>query len=120
MATSPTKSELLLKAKTAIASGENCFREAAEYIAAAQAEGATQRSIAAALGKSPAWVNRLLAWRAGGFIGDAFERAHRKKLVQPAEQRAETADHVEHADFDFAQGAHSQTNEEERRYAEWW
>jgi hypothetical protein len=80
--------ELLQKAKAAIASGEKNFREAAEYIANAQRQGVSQRFIAGEIGKSVGWVNGLLKWRRGGYIGDAFDRAHRKKLVQPAEQRA--------------------------------
>jgi hypothetical protein len=112
-------SELLSKAKDAIASGDRSYREAAEYIADAQAQGATQRTIAAKLGKSAAWVNRLLAWRAGGFIGDAFDRAHRKRFVQPAEQTAESADHAESAAFDSAESADSEADEAERRFNEW-
>ncbi len=83
--------ELLTRAKTAIAAGENSLREAAEAIAAAQAQGASQRQMAAAVGKSAAWVNRLLAWRHTGFIGDAFgpeSRKPRRIGVQPAEHRS--------------------------------
>jgi hypothetical protein len=68
--------DLLKQAKRAIADGEASLKEAAECISKAQARGATQRQIAEAVGKSAAWVNRLLAWRAGGFIGDAFGPAH--------------------------------------------
>ena len=44
-------------------SGETSLRAAAEDIAAAQEQGATQRQIAEAVGKSAAWVNQLLKWR---------------------------------------------------------
>jgi hypothetical protein len=37
--------ELLSKAKAAIASAERSLNDSAEYIAAAQADGATQRAI---------------------------------------------------------------------------
>jgi hypothetical protein len=81
--------DLCSKAKTANASGIGSFHDAAEYIATAQWEGATQRAIAAKVGKSAAWVNRLLAWRNSGFIGDAaFSSQSRKKHVQRAEQKA--------------------------------
>jgi hypothetical protein len=50
-----TVSELLIRAKHAIESGETSLRTAAEDIAAAQAQGATQRQIAEAVGKSAAW-----------------------------------------------------------------
>jgi hypothetical protein len=84
--------DLLKQAKRAIADGEASLKEAAECISKAQARGATQRQIAEAVGKSAAWVNRLLAWRAGGFIGDAFGPAHHKQRqsaqrVHPGEQR---------------------------------
>ena len=55
--------ELLSRAKRAIESGETSLRAAAEDIAAAQEQGATQRQIAEAVGKSAAWVNQLLKWR---------------------------------------------------------
>ena len=88
--------EFLRRAESAIAAGERFMREAADYIAAAQAQGVSQRAIAARIGKSHPWVNRLLAWRAGGFLGEAFNRAARKSLQsagQPADQetRPETA-----------------------------
>ena len=58
-----TVTELLSRAKQAIESGETSLRAAAEDIAAAQEQGATQRQIGEAVGKSAAWVNRLLKWR---------------------------------------------------------
>jgi len=45
----------------------------------AQEQGASQRQIAAAIGKSPAWVNRVLAWRRDGFPGEAFGPAHHRE-----------------------------------------
>jgi hypothetical protein len=59
--------ELLSRAKQAIESGETSLRVAAEDIAAAEEQGATQREIAEAVGKSAAWVNRLLKWRQSGY-----------------------------------------------------
>jgi hypothetical protein len=84
--------DLLKQAKRAIADGEASLKEAAECISKAQDRGATQRQIAEVVGKSAAWVNRLLAWRAGGFIGDAFGPAHHKERqsaqrVHPGEQK---------------------------------
>jgi hypothetical protein len=76
--------ELLAKARKAIESGETSLREAAEAVASAQQQGATQRQIASAVGKSAAWVNRLLQWRARGYEdGTAFgpqARAARQRL----------------------------------------
>jgi hypothetical protein len=94
------KAELLLRAKEAIACSEQEFgtgkarlRDAAEAIATArQEEGATQREIAKRVGRSPAWVNRLLKWRERGYPDTAFGpasqafRQRTKKLVQAPEQ----------------------------------
>jgi hypothetical protein len=59
--------ELLSRAKRAIESGETSLRAPAEDNPAAQEQGATQREIAEAVGKSAAWVNRLLKWRDSGY-----------------------------------------------------
>lgn len=67
-----TKEELLSRAKQNIDSCETPLRAAAEDIALACDQGATQREVAAAVGKSPAWVNRLLKWRSSGYEGSAF------------------------------------------------
>lgn len=67
-----TTEQLLSRAKQRIDSCETPLPEAAEDIAAAYMQGATQREVASAVGKSPAWVNRLLAWRAAGSEGSAF------------------------------------------------
>jgi len=61
---------LLDRAKHAIESGETSLRAAAEDIAAAHSQGATQRQIAKAVGKSAAWVNRLLGWGQSGYHDD--------------------------------------------------
>ena len=62
-----TIDNLHAQARTAIESGENKFRDAAEYLAKARQLGATQRESAKAIGKSPMWVNGLLRWRDGGY-----------------------------------------------------
>ena len=90
-----TVGELLSRAKRDIESGEKSIRAAAEDIAAAQSLGATQRQIADAIGKSIAWVNRLLQWRRGGYrdetpFGPGSKAARqRTKHVQPTEQKTE-------------------------------
>lgn len=75
--------DLLVKAKHAIAAGEKCYREGAEFIFETQKAGATQKQIAEHVGKSQAWISQLLAWRAGGYKGGAFERSH-KSRISPA------------------------------------
>jgi hypothetical protein len=85
--------ELLSRAQLAIKSGETSMRAAAEDIAGAQEQGATQREIAGAVGKSAAWVNALLKWRAGGYQeGTVFgpgakASRQRAKGVQAAERK---------------------------------
>ena len=71
--------ELLSCARTEIAAGKEWYRKAAGYIAAAQAQGATQASIAKELGKSQPWVARLLRWHREGCVGEAFGRGHHRE-----------------------------------------
>jgi hypothetical protein len=88
-----TITELLSRAKHAIESGETSLHAAAEDIASAQEQGATQRQIAEAVGKSPAWVNRLLKWRESGyqdataFGPQAKASRQRAERVQATEQK---------------------------------
>jgi len=87
--------ELLSRARHAIQAGENSLHDAAEDIAAAREQGATQRQIAEAVGKSAAWVNRLLKWRQSGYQdGTAFgpqAKASRQRVrdVQATERKKE-------------------------------
>jgi hypothetical protein len=95
-----TVTELLSRAKRAIESGEIIsLRAAAEDIAAAHEQGATQRQIAEAVGKSAAWVNRLLKWRESGYRDDtAFgpqakasrQRANRVQATEQKKQKPAT------------------------------
>jgi hypothetical protein len=84
-----TIDQLLDKAKRAITSGDACMREAAENIAEAQEQGATQRQIADRLEKSAAWVNQLLKWRADGYKGTAFgpAKANQRAMFRQSEQQ---------------------------------
>jgi hypothetical protein len=77
------------KARRAVAAGEQRFREAAECLAAAKKLGATQRASAKAIGKSPAWVNRLLKWRSGGYRETPFgpQSKAKRTAVQATKQR---------------------------------
>ena len=89
-----TKADLFSRAKNAIEAGDQSLNKAAEALALACRDfNATQREIAEAVGKSAAWVNRLLRWRTEGCLGSPFgpsSRAvrERKKRVQSTEQRA--------------------------------
>ena len=75
------------KARRAIAAGEGSFRQAAEYLAEARKQGATQRQSAKAIGKSPSWVNQLLAWRKSGYKGGAFERSNNSRAFSRTKQQ---------------------------------
>jgi hypothetical protein len=89
-----TKAELFSRAKDAIAAGDQSLHDAAEALDLAREDfKASQREIADAVGKSVAWVNRLLQWRRQGFVGTPFgpgskARRERQKRVQAPEQRA--------------------------------
>jgi hypothetical protein len=89
-----TKADLLSRAKHAIEAGDQSLHDAAEALALAQEDfKASQREIAEAVGKSAAWVNRLLRWRKEGCPGSPFGPGskagrERRKCVQSTEQRA--------------------------------
>lgn len=72
-----TKADVLLRAKTAIENGYASFREAAELLAGAKRDhGATQREMAAAVGKSLGWVNAMLQWRNSNYQSESPFRAY--------------------------------------------
>lgn len=76
-ASSPmTNEELISRAKHHIGTGETSrnisFRAAADDIKLACDQGAKQCEVAEGVGKSAAWVNRLLKWREGGYVGAPF------------------------------------------------
>jgi hypothetical protein len=62
--------EAIALARQAIVSAERNLKTAAEFLAAAEEKGKTQRQMAEGVGKSPAWVNRLLQWRRDGYPED--------------------------------------------------
>jgi hypothetical protein len=62
--------EAIALARQAIASADRNLKMAAEFLAAAEEKGKTQRQMAEGVGKSPAWVNRLLQWRRDGYQED--------------------------------------------------
>jgi hypothetical protein len=62
-----TVAELLSRAKDSIASGMTSWRAATEDMAAANAQGASQRRIAEEVGMSSTWVHQMLKWRSEGY-----------------------------------------------------
>jgi hypothetical protein len=89
-ANTTTKAELLSRARVAIEAGERSLYEAAEALGIAQEDhSATQREMAAAVGKSVAWVNALLQWRLSGYKDESpFGPTTKAGRIQHAEQRA--------------------------------
>lgn len=75
-------------AKKAIASGENDLRRAAEHIAEARNDGASQRRIAAAIGKAVSTVNRYLNWHDSGYRDETPFGPESKAKRQRARVRA--------------------------------
>jgi hypothetical protein len=82
-----TVERLLEQAKHCIARGESSMREAAEHIDEAMRldNKLTQRAIAERIGKSPAWVNRLISWKSAGYKSETpfgpQSKASRKKAA---------------------------------------
>ena len=75
----------LTLAKHDIARGIASFRSAANHIASAIEDGATQTEAAVKVGKSQPWVNRLLKWRENGFKGDSpFADDHARAIISAA------------------------------------
>jgi len=99
-----TKADLFSRAKDAIEAGDQSLHAAAEALALAQEDfKASQREIAEAVGKSVAWVNRLLKWRRLGCVGTPFgpgskARRERQKSVQAPEQPAPSKIDADNAD----------------------
>jgi hypothetical protein len=77
-----TVSDLLIRAKHSIESGKSSLRVAAEYIAAAEKLGASQRQIAQSIGKSPAWQAKARRQRAAVQAGRHVQCRPRELLVQ--------------------------------------
>jgi hypothetical protein len=72
----------LSEAKSDIEAGNGSLRSAAEHVAAALALGATQAEVAAAVGMSQPWVNRLVKWQRSGFTkGGPFGADNAKKKI---------------------------------------
>jgi hypothetical protein len=90
-----TVDDLLRDAQTCITLGEAHLHQAAEDIHAASEKGATQRTIAEAVGKSASWVNGLLQWRLGGYDGTAFgpqSAKNRERIKSEKQETPEEAD----------------------------
>ena len=85
------KDALIAETKAMAVALENTARQVADNLATLRdRHGMSQRDLAAAMNKSPGWVNGLLAWREAGFSeGGPFGGTARRKKerVQRAEHR---------------------------------
>lgn len=87
-----TITENLDRARRHIEAGDTRLRAAAEHLAAARKQGATQRQMARGVGKSAPWVNRLLQWHDNGYVDEtpfgpqAKASRQKAKHVQAPEQ----------------------------------
>jgi hypothetical protein len=119
-----TKADLFSRAKAAIEAGDQSLHDAAEALALAQEDfKASQRDIADAVGKSVAWVNRLLQWRRQGYVGTPFgpgskARDQRRKSVQAPEQRAHAEASTETCNTECAKRETELKSQEQRALAE--
>lgn len=85
--------QLLIGARRLIESGVVSLRAASDKIAEAENQGATQREIAKAVGKSVGWVNGLLKWRKLGYpsetpFGPSSKASRSRARVQSPERRS--------------------------------
>jgi hypothetical protein len=94
----------MVVAKNLIAKGEKCLMQAAEVIAEVSQQGASQRQIAAEIGKSQAWVCRLLAWRAAGYADETpfgpESKAKRDRARDQAPDQPDTDQSADQAEAD--------------------
>jgi flagellar biosynthesis GTPase FlhF len=89
---SQSMSEHLSRAKDAVASGMSSWRVATEHMAAAKAEGASQRRIAEEVGMSSAWVHQMLRWREDGYQ-DATPFGRQSKVSRRRAKAGQATDH---------------------------
>jgi hypothetical protein len=85
-----TKAELLNRAKAAVEAGDQSMHEAAEALAVAQElHSASQAEMARAIGKSEAYVCRLLQWRRTGYEAESpFGPTTKTARLKHAKDRA--------------------------------
>jgi hypothetical protein len=104
--------QLLSRARQKIDSGVVSLRGAAEDLAAAVDQGATQREIAKAVGKSVGWVNGLLKWRKCGYpddtpFGPQSKASREGARVQATERTQKTKKSDARSDQAEAAAAHA-------------
>jgi hypothetical protein len=108
--------EHLSLAKRDIASGDKSFQSAAEHIAAAIALGSTQRDAAATVGKSVAWINRVLKWKDSGFAASGpftedNKQKRRRAFSQTKHSKSEARAKADQAKAEAAKARHKADEE---------
>jgi hypothetical protein len=88
----PSEKELLSRAKSAVNTGEQSMRDAAEALGIAQElHDTSQAEMARAVGKSEAWISQLLRWRLSGYKSDSpFGPTTKAGRLKHAKDRAAT------------------------------
>ena len=72
MANAPTEAELLDRAKAAVEANDQSLHDAAEALAETrELHGTSQAEMARAIGKSEAWVSKLLKWSRAGYKAES-------------------------------------------------
>jgi hypothetical protein len=116
-----TKTELLIRAREAVDAGSRSLRDAAEALGLAEEDhSASQREMAEAVGRSPAWVNALLKWRKSDYEDSSpFDRARSRLAAKQARKAIPATTTIsDDAEVNAAKGkAKLEMNEEENESA---
>ena len=92
MTNTPTKAELLDRAKIAVEANDESLHDAAEALAETQElHGTSQAEMARAVGKSEAWVSKLLQWHRSGYEAESpFGPRTKAGRLEHAKDRADS------------------------------
>jgi len=89
-----TADEAIASAAEVIKTSDRTLRLAADYLAFAEEKGATQRKMAEGIGKSAAWVNRLLQWRRDGYSENTPFGAQSRERDERHDERTREQEHA--------------------------
>jgi hypothetical protein len=114
--------EAIKLARVAIASADRNRKSAAQFLAVAEEQGKTQRQMAEGVGKSPAWVNRLLQWRRDGYPDDTpfaaqsqeRDARHDERVREQASDACSGPEQEPERDAPRSRASHSRNSSRER------
>ena len=89
-----TADEAIASAAEVIKTSDRTLRLAADYLAFAEAKGATQREMAEGIGRSAAWVNCLLQWRRNGYSESTPFGAQSRERDKRHDERTREREHA--------------------------